>query len=159
MKFIRKNKWSLLASFLLPILLIGLALFATGIYWGSERSILAGDAYHQYVAVQSLYRNILHSGGKQGFLYTFTSGLGLNLYAFSAYYMGSFFMPLTFFFNVHNMPDAMYLITLLKFGCIGLSAFVSFKNMYKKLSNLTVLAVGMSFSTMSFLTKKATCIF
>lgn len=49
---------------------------------GSSRSILAGDAYHQYVAIHSLYRNILHSGGSSGFLYTFTSGLGLNLYAF-----------------------------------------------------------------------------
>lgn len=154
MKFIKNNKWALLVSFTLPLLLMAAALAMTGIYWGSGRSVLAGDAYHQYVAIHSLYRNILHSGGTQGFLYTFTSGLGLNLYAFSAYYMGSFFMPLTFFFNVHNMPDALYLITLLKFGFIGLSAFVSFKNMYKKLSVLMVIAVSTSFALMSFLTSQ-----
>ena len=154
MKFIKKNKWSLLASFLLPLVLMAIILAITGIYWGSSRSILAGDAYHQYVAIHSLYRNILHSGGSQGFLYTFTSGLGLNLYAFSAYYMGSFLMPFTFFFNVHNMPDALYLLTLIKFGLIGLSAFISFKNMYKKLPQVVVLALSVAFSLMSFLTSQ-----
>lgn len=69
-------------KFFIPLLLMVIVLAMTGIYWGSSRSILAGDAYHQYVAIHSLYRNILHSGGSSGFLYTFTSGLGLNLYAF-----------------------------------------------------------------------------
>ena len=154
LNFIKQYKWTLLASFFLPALLVGLGLWATGIYWGSARSILAGDAYHQYVALHSLYRNILHSGGTQGFLYTFTSGLGLNLYAFSAYYMGSFFMPLTFFFDVKNMPDALWLMTLLKFGAIGLSAFVSFKHIYKKLAPLMVLSVSTAFALMSFLTSQ-----
>lgn len=152
--FIKKNKWFLILSFILPLLLMATILAANGIYWGSSRSLLAGDAYHQYVAIQSLYRTILHSAGTQGFFYTFTSGLGLNLYAFSAYYMGSFFMPLTFFFNVQNMPDAMYLITLLKFAFIGLSAFISFKNMYQKVSRWLILALCISFSLMSFLTSQ-----
>ena len=63
MKFIKKNKWALLASFFIPLILMVIVLAMTGIYWGSSRSILAGDAYHQYVAIHSLYRNILHSGG------------------------------------------------------------------------------------------------
>ncbi|QNL91230.1 YfhO family protein [Lactococcus lactis] len=154
MKFIKKNKWALLASFFIPLLLMVIVLAMTGIYWGSSRSILAGDAYHQYVAIHSLYRNILHSGGSSGFLYTFTSGLGLNLYAFSAYYMGSFLMPLTFFFDVKSMPDALYLLTILKFGLIGLSAFVSFKNMYQNLSKLIVLSISIAFALMSFLTSQ-----
>ncbi len=154
MKFIKKNKWALLASFFIPLILMVIVLAMTGIYWGSSRSILAGDAYHQYVAIHSLYRNILHSGGSQGFLYTFTSGLGLNLYAFSAYYMGSFLMPFTFFFDVKSMPDALYLFTIIKFGLIGLSSFVSFKNMYQKLSNLTVLSISTAFALMSFLTSQ-----
>lgn len=154
MKFITKNKWGILASFFIPLLLMALALFLSGIYWGSTRSILAGDAYHQYVAIHALYRNILHSAGTQGFFYTFTSGLGLNLYAFSAYYMGSFLMPLTFFFDLKSMPDALYLLTLLKFGLIGLSGFVSFKQMYQKLSTLLVLSLSTAFALMSFLTSQ-----
>ncbi|WP_374286653.1 YfhO family protein [Lactococcus sp.] len=152
--FIKKNKWFLLLSFVVPLLLMGIILAANQIYWGSTRSILAGDSYHQYVALHALYDNILHSAGKQGFFYTFTSGLGMNLYAFAAYYMGSFFMPITFFFNVHNMPDALYLLTLLKAGFMGLSFFISFKNMYKKLPNLILLAFACAYSLMSFITSQ-----
>ncbi|MEY8539075.1 YfhO family protein [Lactococcus muris] len=151
--FIKKNIWLLLGSFLLPVGLLAVAFAFLGIYWGSDTSILAGDAYHQYVAIHTLYRDILHNSNL-GFLYTFTNGLGLNLYAFSAYYMGSFFMPITYFFNVHNMPDALYLITLLKFGTIGLSSFVALKNMYKKIPSLLILALSTSFALMSFLTSQ-----
>lgn len=152
--FIKKNIWFMIGSFILPAGLLGVALAFIGIYWGSDTSILAGDAYHQYVAIHTLYRDTLHNSNL-GFLYTFTNGLGLNLYAFSAYYMGSFFMPLTYFFNVHNMPDALYLITLLKFGTIGLSSFIALKNMYKKLPSVLVFALATSFSLMSFLTSQA----
>ncbi|WP_081166487.1 YfhO family protein [Lactococcus garvieae] len=151
--FIKKNIWLMIGSFVLPIGLLGIAFASLGIYWGSDVSTLAGDAYHQYVAIHTLYRDILHNGNL-GFLYTFTNGLGLNLYAFSAYYMGSFFMPITYFFNVHNMPDALYLITLLKFGSIGLSSYIAVKNMYKKLPSLLVLALSTSFALMSFLTSQ-----
>ncbi|WP_251713546.1 YfhO family protein [Lactococcus ileimucosae] len=151
--FIKKNMWLLLGSFVLPAGLLAVAFAFLGIYWGSDTSILAGDAYHQYVAIHTLYRDILHNSNL-GFLYAFTNGLGLNLYAFSAYYMGSFFMPITYFFNVHNMPDALYLITLLKFGTIGLSSFVALKNMYKKLPSLLILALSTSFTLMSFLTSQ-----
>jgi len=146
--FIKENKWLILLSFIIPSLLMGVGLAALGIYWGSGTSILAGDAYHQYVAIHSLYSNTLHHNS--GFLYTFTSGLGLNLYAFSAYYMGSFFMPLTFFFNAQNMPDAMYLITLLKVGTMGLTAFISFSNMYKKVRPSFILGLSTAYALMSF---------
>lgn len=153
-KFVKKNKWWLLLSFFVPLVMMAVILGTNQIYWGSSRSILAGDSYHQYVALHSLYSNILHSAGRNGFFYTFTSGLGLNLYAFAAYYMGSFFMPLTFFFNVHNMPDALYLLTLLKTGTMGLTFFVSFKQMYQKLSAWLILALACAYSTMSFLTSQ-----
>lgn len=52
------------------------------------------------------------------------------------------------------MPDALYLFTIIKFGLIGLSSFVSFKNMYQKLSNLTVLSISTAFALMSFLTSQ-----
>ncbi|GBG97376.1 YfhO family protein [Lactococcus termiticola] len=152
--FIKKYKFALIAAFLIPAVLLGLAYALEGIYWGSGTSVLAGDAYHQYVAVLSMYGNILHHPDQLGFLYTFTSGLGLNLYAFSAYYMGSFFMPITAFFNVQNMPDALYLITLLKFGAIGLSAFIALRNLYQKPRTLVIIAFSTAYALMSFLTSQ-----
>lgn len=75
--FIKKNMWLLLGSFVLPAGLLAVAFAFLGIYWGSDTSILAGDAYHQYVAIHTLYRDILHNSNL-GFLYTFTNGLGLG---------------------------------------------------------------------------------
>lgn len=141
-------------AFIFPAVIMFLAFLANGIYWDGPTTILAGDGYHQYVEIATMYSNILHSHGQQGFFYTWTSGLGLNLYAFASYYMGSFFMPLSYFFNVKNMPDALYLFTLLKFGFIGLSSFISFRNMYKKVAPLLVLALSISFSLLSFLTSQ-----
>jgi uncharacterized membrane protein YfhO len=150
--FIRRNRLALMLAFLLPVVIVALAYLANGIYWGSQTSVLAGDAYHQYVGAHALFSRLLHEGG--GFLYTWTSGLGLNLYAFSSYYMGSFFLPITYFFDPKSMPDALYLITLLKFGAMGLSAFVSFSHIYKKVNKWMVLAMAFSYSLMSFLTSQ-----
>ncbi|WEV45067.1 YfhO family protein [Streptococcaceae bacterium ESL0687] len=147
-EFIKENKLPLLASFFVPAFLLTVIYSIFGIFWDGGTTVLAGDSYHQYVNAHSLYRDIMHSG--KGFFYTFTSGLGLNLYSFSSYYLGSFFMPLTYFFTAENMPNALYLFTLLKFGTIGLTAFVSFKNMYKGISSWLILPLSTAYSLMSF---------
>ena len=133
--FIKKNIWLMLGSFILPAGLLAVAFAFLGIYWGSDTSILAGDAYHQYVAIHTLYRDILHNSNL-GFLYTFTNGLGLNLYAFSAYYMGSFFMPYLFFqcsyYARCTLSDYTFKVWndwSLKFCCI--------ENMYKSIPLLS----------------------
>ncbi|MDR2975680.1 MAG: YfhO family protein [Streptococcaceae bacterium] len=150
--YIRRNRLTLLLAFVLPVFIVALAYLTNGIYWGSQTSVLAGDAYHQYVGAHALFSRLLHEGG--GFFYTWTSGLGLNLYAFSSYYMGSFFLLISYFFDPKSMPDALYLITLLKFGAMGLSAFVSFSHMYEKVNKYLVLALALSYSLMSFLTSQ-----
>ncbi|MDE7536421.1 YfhO family protein, partial [Streptococcus agalactiae] len=86
-------------------------------------TILASDGFHQYVIFNQALRNILH--GSNSLFYTFTSGLGLNFYALSSYYLGSFLSPIVYFFNLKNMPDAIYLLTICKIGLIGLSMFVT----------------------------------
>lgn len=53
--------------FFVPLVMMAVILGTNQIYWGSSRSILAGDSYHQYVALHSLYSNILHSAGRNGF--------------------------------------------------------------------------------------------
>ena len=82
--------------------------------------------------------------------YTFTSGLGLNFYALSSYYLGSFLSPLVYFFNLSNIPDAVYLTTLLKFGLIGLSTFFSLNRLFKDIPKFLKLALSTSYALMSF---------
>ena len=119
-----------------------------GIYWNSDNSPLLGDGFHQYVIFDVALRNILHGNGS--LFYTFTSGLGLNFYALSSYYLGSFLSPLVYFFNLSNMPDAVYLTTLLKFGLIGLSTYFSLNKLFQSIPKPLKLALSTSYALMSF---------
>ena len=119
-----------------------------GIYWNSDTSPLLGDGFHQYVIFDIALRNILHGNG--GLFYTFTSGLGLNFYALSSYYLGSFLSPLVYFFDLTNMPDAVYLTTLLKFGLIGLSTYFSLNKLFQSIPKPLKLALSTSYALMSF---------
>lgn len=135
-------------SFLLPFLVMFFVLLSVNISWGSETTILASDGFHQYVIFAQNLRNILH--GSDSIFYTFTSGLGLNFYALISYYLGSFLSPFVYFFDIKNMPDAIYLFTLTKIGLIGLSSYYSLKELYKKVSKLLILVLSTSYALMSF---------
>ncbi|NTS35809.1 YfhO family protein [Streptococcus pyogenes] len=148
------NKWIIagLASFLFPLSIIFIILLSMGIYYNSDKTILASDAFHQYVIFAQNFRNIMH--GSDSFFYTFTSGLGINFYALMCYYLGSFFSPLLFFFNLTSMPDAIYLFTLIKFGLIGLAACYSFHRLYPKINAFLMISISVFYSLMSFLTSQ-----
>ena len=148
MKTFFRNYWTYLISFIIPLVIMSGVYLSQGIYWNSDTSPLLGDGFHQYVIFDLNLRNILH--GSDSLFYTFTSGLGLNFYALSSYYLGSFLSPLVYFFDVSSMPDAVYLSTLLKFGLIGLSTFFSLSKLFKNIPTPLRLALSTSYSLMSF---------
>ena len=148
MKTFFRNYWTYLISFIIPLVIIFGVYLSQGIYWNSDTSPLLGDGFHQYVIFDLNLRNILH--GSDSLFYTFTSGLGLNFYALSSYYLGSFLSPLVYFFDVSSMPDAVYLSTLLKFGLIGLSTFFSLSIIFKNLPAPLRLSLSTSYTLMSF---------
>lgn len=145
--FLKKN-WTYFASFLLPFLIMCFVYMSQGIYWGSDTSPLLGDGFHQYVVFDTTLRNILH--GTDSLFYTFSSGLGQNFYALSSYYLGSFLSPFLYFFDLKSMPDAVYLFTLIKFGLIGLTTFISIKGIFKRIPDTLILTLSTSFALMSF---------
>ena len=148
MKSFFKTYWAYFVSFIIPVVIMTGVYLSQGIYWNSDTSPLLGDGFHQYVIFDVALRNILHGNGS--LFYTFTSGLGLNFYALSSYYLGSFLSPLVYFFNLSNMPDAVYLTTLLKFGLIGLSTFFSLNRLFKDVPKFLKLALSTSYALMSF---------
>ena len=148
MKLFFKTYWTYFVSFIIPIIIMIGVYLSQGIYWNSDTSPLLGDGFHQYVIFDIALRNILHGNGS--LFYTFTSGLGLNFYALSSYYLGSFLSPLVYFFNLSNMPDAVYLTTLLKFGLIGLSTLFSLNRLFKNIPKSLKLALSTSYALMSF---------
>ena len=148
MKLFFKTYWTYFVSFIIPIIIMIGVYLSQGIYWNSDTSPLLGDGFHQYVIFDVALRNILHENGS--LFYTFTSGLGLNFYALSSYYLGSFLSPLVYFFDLTNMPDAVYLTTLLKFGLIGLSTYFSLNKLFKSIPKPLKLALSTSYALMSF---------
>ncbi|WP_049532438.1 YfhO family protein [Streptococcus pseudopneumoniae] len=148
MKLFFKTYWTYFVSFIIPVIIIIGVYLSQGIYWNSDTSPLLGDGFHQYVIFDVALRNILH--GNSSLFYTFTSGLGLNFYALSSYYLGSFLSPLVYFFDLTNMPDAVYLTTLLKFGLIGLSTYFSLDKLFQSIPKPLKLALSTSYALMSF---------
>ena len=148
MKLFFKTYWTYFVSFIIPIIIMIGVYLSQGIYWNSDNSPLLGDGFHQYVIFDVTLRNILHGNGS--LFYTFTSGLGLNFYALSSYYLGSFLSPLVYFFNLSNMPDYVYLTTLLKFGLIGLSTYFSLNKLFQSIPKPLKLALSTSYALMSF---------
>ena len=148
MKLFLKTYWTYFVSFIIPIIIMIGVYLSQGIYWNSDTSPLLGDGFHQYVIFDIALRNILHGNGS--LFYTFTSGLGLNFYALSSYYLGSFLSPLVYFFDLTNMPDAVYLTTLLKFGLIGLSTYFSLNKLFQSIPKPLKLALSTSYALMSF---------
>ena len=148
MKSFFKTYWTYFVSFIIPVLIMTGVYLSQGIYWNSDTSPLLGDGFHQYVIFDIALRNILHGNGS--LFYTFTSGLGLNFYALSSYYLGSFLSPLVYFLNLSNMPDAVYLTTLLKFGLIGLSTYFSLNKLFQSIHKPLKLALSTSYALMSF---------
>ena len=148
MKLFFKTYWTYFVSFIIPIIIMIGVYLSQGIYWNSDNSPLLGDGFHQYVIFDVALRNILH--GNSSLFYTFTSGLGLNFYALSSYYLGSFLSPLVYFFNLTNMPDAVYMTTLLKFGLIGLSTYFSLNKLFQSIPKPLKLALSTSYALMSF---------
>ena len=148
MKLFFKTYWTYFVSFIIPVIIMIGVYLSQGIYWNSDTSPLLGDGFHQYVIFDIALRNILHGNGS--LFYTFTSGLGLNFYALSSYYLGSFLSPLVYFFDLTNMPDAVYLTTLLKFGLIGLSTYFSLNKLFQSIPNPLNLALSTSYALMSF---------
>lgn len=148
MKLFFKTYWTYFVSFIIPVIIMIGVYLSQGIYWNSDTSPLLGDGFHQYVIFDVYLRNILHGNGS--LFYTFTSGLGLNFYALSSYYLGSFLSPLVYFFDLTNMPDAVYLTTLLKFGLIGLSTYFSLNKLFQSIPKPLKLALSTSYALMSF---------
>lgn len=148
MKLFFKTYWTYFVSFIIPVIIMIGVYLSQGIYWNSDTSPLLGDGFHQYVIFDVALRNILHGNGS--LFYTFTSGLGLNFYALSSYYLGSFLSPLVYFFDLTNMPNAVYLTTLLKFGLIGLSTYFSLNKLFQSIPKPLKLALSTSYALMSF---------
>lgn len=136
-------------AFIIPVTILVICYASMGIYWGSDRTLLASDAFSQFSNFHASLNNVLK--GKESIFYTWNSSLGLNYWALMSYYLGGIFTPLVIFFKNINIPDAIYFLTLLKIGLASVSFWFFSKNTFK-LSQVTHVALAVSYSLMSYIT-------
>ena len=136
-----------LLSILLPIVIMGGSYYQNGIYWGSKTTMLASDAYPQLLNFYSNFHDVLV--GDQSIFYTWGGALGGNFWSLSAYYLNSIFTFIVIFFDKVDMPEALYLITLLKFGAIG-GSFYCYSQYNFSIKKWVSLAVSLCYALMSF---------
>ena len=144
----RINKYGL-AAFLIPFLLMMACYGTISIFFGTDRSVLASDAFSQFSNFHASFNNVLH--GKQNLFYSWNATLGLNYYALISYYLGGIFTPLVFLFDNRLIPDALYFLTLLKIGFAGL-AFWYYARETFKINPWSHVSLAVSYSLMSFIT-------
>nr|WP_029948344.1 YfhO family protein [Enterococcus crotali] len=145
--FTKQHYLTILLSFSIPAVVMIVVYWLIGIYPGSERSILATDSFAQYANFHASFNNVLQ--GKQSIFYTWSGSLGLNYWALAAYYLNGLFTPLVAFFDNGNMPDALYFLTIIKFGAIGLS-FWFFANATFKLNRWLIVGLSVAYALMSY---------
>lgn len=147
-KFLKANRPYLAASFFGPFVIMVIVYLIIGIYPGSDRSVLASDAFSQFSNFHASFRNMLL--GKQGLFYTWNASLGLNYLSLISYYLGGFFTPLVVFFPNRYMPDALYFLTLLKIASAGLAFWFYANGSFKKLARWSQVALSITYALMSF---------
>lgn len=138
-----------MASFLIPVGIMIFTYLLMGIYPGSDRSVLASDAFSQFANFHASYRNMLL--GKQGLFYTWNASLGLNYLALMSYYLGGLFTPLVVLFPNQYMPDALYFLTLLKIGLAGTAFWIYAKQTFK-IEPWSHVALSVAYALTSFAT-------
>jgi uncharacterized membrane protein YfhO len=126
---LKKQYWIYLSGFLIPVLIMILAYAVNGIYLNSTRSILASDAFTQGATFLSSFHDVLH--GKISWLYNWNAGMGLSYLPLYSYYLGGIVTPMVGFFNKTQIPNAFYVLTIIKFGLAGLSSLFYLRQRFK----------------------------
>lgn len=145
--FIKANYWPMLCAFFIPVFIMVALYLSLGIYPGSQRTVLASDAFSQFSNFHASFHNMLH--GQGNLFYSWSAGVGLNYYALISYYLGGLFTPLVFFFNNAAMPTVLYFLTLLKIGAAGL-AFWFYAHHTFKIDRWLQVGLSIAYSLMAF---------
>ena len=140
-----------LISFITATLLAAVIFALSGIYPGSERTLLVFDMLEQFASFYSSVRSVIFENGS--FSYTFMGSLGTPYVGMFAYYLASPFSLLTLLFDVRDMPDAIWLMDILKCGMIAasFSLLMTYREVKSTAANVALsLAYALSSSAVTF---------
>jgi uncharacterized membrane protein YfhO len=114
----KDNRFIIPVSFITAALLAAVIFVVSGIYPGSERTLLIFDMKEQFVSFYSFMSRVR---SLSDLTYTFEGSLGTPIAGLIAYYLASPVSLLYLFFDVTHLPDAIALVDIIKAGFIGAS--------------------------------------
>lgn len=143
-----RKRIPLLASFLLPFVIVIVVCIERGVYPFGERCILQVDMYHQYCPFFTELMDKLKSGGS--LFYSWNIGLGADFVSLYAYYLAS---PLNWLLIL--CPDGyviefMTVLVLLKIGLCGLT-FGYYLKMHFRTNHFAISIFGTAYALSAFM--------
>lgn len=140
---------TLLTAFLLPVLIMACYFASRSMAPFGKGTILTVDLGQQYVDFFAYFRRaILHH--PSSFFYSFQKGLGGEMWGTNAYYLWSPLNLLLLFFPGKSIASGILFLTLLKYGCAGLS-MAWFLDKQKLQTGLRAVAFAVSYSLMGWM--------
>lgn len=136
-------------SFLIPALIMGSYFAYRHMAPFGNSTLLTVDLGQQYVDFFAYFRHTLLND-PSGLFYTFQKALGGEMFGVWTYYLLSPFNLILLVFSDHNLPTAIFWLTVFKYGAAGLSfAWLLIKT--KVQPHLPVLAFSTSYALMGWM--------
>ena len=124
-------------SFLIPVLIMIVALVSYQCFIFQDTSILLTDMKGQYISLFAYFKDVLM--GYQSLFYSFSKGLGGNMFGTFAYYLASPLNLLILFFSKANLEAFIIIILLLKIGLSGLTMNIFLNDVNEKNQKMNLL--------------------
>lgn len=117
-----KTRLTYILSAIVPVLIICISYsFDNGLPFTGQRSILLIDMNQQYVDFYTMFRNTIIHGQWSNFFFSFSNGMGSDMWGIWAYYLMSPFNALFLLFKTSVMPSAIFVVMLAKYAAGAMS--------------------------------------
>lgn len=135
----KNTKLYLLLSFIIPPIILFIALSLANIGPLGKESILVGDMYKIYAKFYTGYQDMFRSGNFSQMFYTWKIGLGQGFIGNFAYFLASPFSLIVLLFPSNMMSTTLLIMTLIKVAFEGLTFSLYIKYVHKRINIFTVL--------------------
>lgn len=135
----KNSKLYLLLSFIIPPIILFIALTLANIGPLGKESILVGDMYKIYAKFYTGYQDMFRTGNFYQIFYTWKIGLGQSFIGNFAYFLASPFSLIVLLFPSSMMSTALLVMTLVKVAFEGLTFSLYIKYVHKNINIFTVL--------------------
>lgn len=141
-----KSYWHIFLAFALPFCLLGLVYASYGVYPFGNNSVLVLDLNGQYVSYFEAFRDALLAG--KSLLYSHSRSLSGEMLGIVAYYLASPFALLVVLFPKDHITEALFLMTLLKIACSGLTVAIYLH--HKKTNQFVTVVLSICYALMAY---------